>query len=209
MPQMKIAPTRSNLLRIKRELALAQEGYELLDEKREVLITEVMHMVQDAEAEIKEMNRKFAAAYKALRLARISVGTEKLEWIALSAVSEPQVKITQRSIMGVPVPIVEVGEEAPPLQYGLGDTTAALDEAVRSFHDLLPFICQMAETLTAVWRLTREIKKAQRRVNALENIFIPRYQATLKFIEETLEEKERDDLFRMKVIKRKLIAPGS
>jgi len=206
---MKIAPTRSNLLRIKRELALAQEGYELLDEKREALIMEVMGMVQDAEAGVEEMNRKFADAYKALRLARMSVGTEKLEWIALSAVSEPQVGITQRSIMGVPVPIVEAGGETPPLQYGLGDTTAALDEAVRRFRDLLPCICQMAEMLTAVWRLTREIKKAQRRVNALENIFIPHYQATLKFIEERLEEKERDDLFRMKMVKRKLITPGS
>ncbi|HDH09625.1 MAG: V-type ATP synthase subunit D [Thermoplasmata archaeon] len=202
MPQIKTAPTRSNLLRLKRELALAQEGYELLDEKREALIMEVMGMVQDAEAGVKEMNRRLDAAYKALRLARMSVGTEKLEWIALSALSEPQVRIAQRSIMGVSVPIVEMGKEAPPLQYGLGDTTAALDEAVRRFHDLLPSVCQVAEMLTAVWRLTREIKKTQRRVNALENIFIPNYQATLKFIEETLEEKEREDLFRMKRLRK-------
>ncbi len=209
MPQTKTAPTRSNLFRIKRALALAQEGYELLDEKREALIMEVMGMVQDAEAGLQEMNKKFASAYEALRLARVSIGTEKLNWIALSAVIEPQVKIAQRSIMGVALPIVEVDSEAPSLQYGLGDTAAALDEAVRQFRDLLPSICQMAETLTAVWRLTREIKKTQRRVNALENIFIPRYQETLKFIESTLEEKERDDLFRMKMVKSKLRAPGS
>ncbi len=201
MPQMKIAPTRSNLFRVKRELALAREGYELLDEKREALIMEVMGMVQDAEAGVEEMNRRFAAAYKALRLARVSVGTEKLEWTALSALSEPQVRIAQRSIMGVTVPIVEMSREAPPLQYGLGDTTASLDEAVKRFRDLLPYVCQMAETLTAIWRLTREIRKTQRRVNALSNIFIPRYQTTLKFIEEALEEKERDEHFRMKRIK--------
>ncbi|HIC94664.1 MAG TPA: V-type ATP synthase subunit D [Anaerolineae bacterium] len=125
----------------------------------------------------------------------------------VSWISGPVVKA--RGMLGFTMmESVEVGEEAPPLQYGLGDTTAALDEAVRSFHDLLPSICQVAEMLTAVWRLTREIKKAQRRVNALENIFIPRYQATLKFIEDTLEEKERDDLFRMKLIKGKLAPLG-
>ena len=174
----------------------------LLDEKRDSLIMEVMSVAQDAEAEIRGVNRRVGAAYSALRLARISVSAEKLEWIALSTLSEPQVRIAQRSIMGVSVPIVEMGKEAPPLQYGLGDTTAALDEAVRRFHDLLPSVCQVAEMLTAVWRLTREIKKTQRRVNALENIFIPNYQATLKFIEETLEEKEREDLFRMKRLRK-------
>jgi V/A-type H+-transporting ATPase subunit D len=209
MPQTRIAPTRSNLLRLRRELALAQEGYELLDEKREALIMEVMGMVHDAEAGVEEMNKEFAAAYKALLLGRMSVGTEKLAWIALSAISEPQVRITRRSIMGVVVPIVDVDQGAPPLQYGFGDTTVALDETVKRFRDLVSQISQVAETLTAVWRLTREIKKTQRRVKALENIFIPHYQTTLHFIEETLAEKERDDLFRMKMVKRKLIAVTS
>jgi V/A-type H+-transporting ATPase subunit D len=209
MPQTRIAPTRSNLLRVRRELALVQEGYELLDEKREALIMEVMSMVHDAEAGVEEMNREFAAAYKALLLGRMSMGTEKLEWISLSAVSELQVRITWRSIMGVAVPIVEVGQDTPPLQYGFGDTTVALDETVKRFRDLVSQVSQVAETLTAVWRLTREIKETQRRVQALENIFIPRYQATLNFIEETLAEKERDDLFRMKMVKRRLTAAAS
>jgi V/A-type H+-transporting ATPase subunit D len=209
MPQIRMAPTRSNLLRVRRELALVQEGYELLDEKREALIMEVMGMVHDAEAGIEAMNREFASAYKALLLGRMSMGTEKLGWIALSAVSEPQVKITRRSIMGVVVPLVEEDQDAPPLQYGFGDTTVALDETVKRFRDLVSQMCQVTEMLTAVWRLTREIKKTQRRVKALENIFIPRYQTTLHFIEETLAEKERDDLFRMKMVKRKLTAATS
>ena len=205
MPQMRTAPTRSNLLRVRRELALVQEGYELLDEKREALIMEVMGMVHDAEAGLEEMNREFAVAYKALLLGRMSMGTDKLAWIALSAVAEPQVDITRRSIMGVVVPMVESDQDAPTLQYAFGDTTVALDETVRRFRDLVSRVCQLTEMLTAIWRLTREIKKTQRRVKALENIFIPRYQTTLHFIEATLAEKERDDLFRTKMVKRKLI----
>jgi len=170
---------------------------------------EVMRLVQDAEAAVEEMNREFAVAYKALLLARLSLGTDRLERIALSATREPQVKIAQRSIMGVVVPIVKMDQEAPPLQYGFGDTSVALDEAVKSFRGLASHLSQVTETLTAVWRLSREIKKTQRRVKALENIFIPGYQVVLKFIEETLEEKEREDLFRMRMVKKKVTIAGS
>jgi V/A-type H+-transporting ATPase subunit D len=204
MPQAKVAPTRSNLLRLKRELELAQRGHDLLDEKREALILEVMSMVEDAEAAAGRVETEFAEAYRALLLARMSLGSEKLNWIALSAVREPQVRITQHRIMGVPVSIVHAEEKPPLLQYGLGDTSVALDEAVQRFRDLLPLVRQMAEMLTAIWRLTREIAKTQRHVKALENIAIPRYESNLKYIEETLEEKERDEFFRAKLIKKQI-----
>jgi V/A-type H+-transporting ATPase subunit D len=204
VPQAKVAPTRSNLLRLQRDLELAQRGHDLLDQKREALIMEVMTMVEDAEAAAARVEHDFAAAYRALLLARMSLGSEKLNWIALSAVREPQVNITQHRIMGVPVSIVHAEGEAPLLQYGLGDTSIALDEAVQRFRDLLPLVRQMAETLTAIWRLTREIGKTQRHVKALENIAIPRYESNLKFIKDTLEEKERDEFFRAKLIKRQI-----
>ncbi len=204
MPQARVAPTRSNLLRLKRDLSLAQRGHDLLDEKRRALILEVMTMVQDAEAGAERMKKDFALAYQALRLARMSLGSEKLNWIALSAVEEPQVAITQRRIMGVAVAIVHEAGESPPLQYGLGDTSVALDEAVTRFRDLLPLVYQMAEVLTAIWRLSREIQRTQRHVRSLENVAIPRLKANLKFILETLEEKERDEFFRAKLIKKRM-----
>jgi V/A-type H+-transporting ATPase subunit D len=204
MPRTRVAPTRSNLLRLKRELSIAQRGHDLLDEKRRALILEVMTMVQDAELGAERMKKDFAAAYRALLLARMSLGSEKLDWIALSAVQEPQVSIAQRRIMGVPVSIVRELGEAPPLQYGLGDTSVALDEAVTSFRDLLPLVYQMAEMLTAIWRLSREIQRTQRHVRALENITIPHLKSNLKFIVETLEEKERDEFFRAKLMKKRI-----
>jgi V/A-type H+-transporting ATPase subunit D len=150
------------------------------------------------------MQDEFARAYRALLLARMSLGSENLNWIALSAVHEPEVRISQHRIMGVPVSIVHAEGEAPPLQYGLGDTSVALDEAVHRFRDLLPLVYQLAEMLTAIWRLTREIKKTQRHVKSLENAAIPRYQSNLKFIEETLEEKDRDEFFRTKLVKKRI-----
>jgi V/A-type H+-transporting ATPase subunit D len=209
MPRASVAPTRSNLLEQKHDLSLARRGHDLLDEKRQALILEVMTMIEDAEAGAARMKDEFAAAYEALLLARMSIGSEKLGWIALSAVHEPQVSIAQHRIMGVPVSIVQGPEQAPPLQYGLGDTSVALDEAVQRFHDLLPLVYQMAEMLTSIWRLTREIRKTQRRVKALENVAIPRHESTVKFIEETLEEKERDEFFRVKLVKKKVTGPGS
>jgi V/A-type H+-transporting ATPase subunit D len=204
MPEVRVAPTRSNLLRLERKLEIAQRGHDLLDEKRQALILEVMTMVQDAESGAARMQDEFASAYRALLLARMSQGSENLNWIALSAVHEPQVSISQHRIMGVPVSIVHAAAAAPPLQYGFGDTSVALDEAVQRFRDLLPLVYQMAEMLTAIWRLTREIKKTQRHVKALENVAIPHYQSNLKFIEDTLEEKERDDFFRTKLIKKQI-----
>jgi V/A-type H+/Na+-transporting ATPase subunit D len=199
-----VAPTRSNLLRLQHDLEIAQRGHDLLDEKRQALIMEVMTMVEDAEAGADRMEDEFARAYKALLLARMSQGSENLNWIALSAVWEPEVHISQHRIMGVPVSIVHPEGEAPSLQYGLGDTSVALDEAVQRFRELLSLVYQMAEMLTAIWRLTREIKKTQRHVKSLENVAIPRYQTNIKFIQETLEEKERDEFFRTKLVKKRI-----
>lgn len=204
MPQSGVAPTRSNLLGLQRELRLAQRGHDLLDEKRRALILEVMTMVQDAEAGQARMNEEFRAAYQALLLARMSLGTDRLEWIALSAAREPEASIRHRRIMGVPVSTVEPVGSAPNLQYGLGDTTVALDEAFQRFRDLLPVVMEMAETLTAVWRLTREIQRTQRRVKALENVTIARLKRNIRFIQDSLEEKEREEFFRAKRVKESL-----
>jgi V/A-type H+-transporting ATPase subunit D len=200
-----VAPTRSNLLHLEHDLEIAKRGHDLLDEKRRALIMEVMTMVGDAEAGADRMQDEFSRAYGALLLARMSLGSENLNWIALSAVHEPEVHISQHRIMGVPVSMVHTGGQDPTsLQYGLGDTSVALDEAVQRFRDLLPLVYQMAEMLTAIWRLTREIKKTQRHVKSLENVAIPRYESNIKFIEETLEEKEREEFFRTKLVKKRL-----
>lgn len=201
--QQKIAPTRSNLLRMRQALKLAREGYEILDKKREVLTTELMHQAHNAATQQARVWQKLADAYYALTEARLSMGREHLEWTALAVNKSVEVEIKLRSIMGVVIPTVEAHGEPPEMPYGLGDTTVALDEAVARFRQVLDEIPMLSEIMTSVWRLARELQKTQRRVNALQYIFIPEYEEIVTFIESALEEREREEIFRLKRLKSK------
>jgi V/A-type H+-transporting ATPase subunit D len=205
---MNVPPTRSNLLRIKRELELAREGYEILDKKQEVLTTELMHLAHDAETLQRQVWDLLATAYHALEDARLTMGQERVEWAALAVNKTVEVEIKSRGIMGVPVPTVEAHGEPPKMPYSLGDTMATLDEASASFHEVLDQIPELAEVMTSVWRLARELRKTQRRVNALQHIFIPDYEETVDFIESALEEREREETFRLKRLKAKAPSPA-
>lgn len=203
MARMNVAPTRSNLLEIREARDLAQEGYEILDKKREVLTTELMHIAHDAAEMQRRVWTMLAEAYRALELARLSMGREQLEWTAFSVNKTVEVDVTPHSIMGVVIPAIEAHGAPPETPYGLGDTTVALDEAVALFRAVLTEIPALTETMTTVWRLARELQKTQRRVNALQYIFIPRYEETITFIENALEEREREETFRLKLLKSK------
>jgi V/A-type H+-transporting ATPase subunit D len=201
MGRLRIAPTRSNLLRTRQTRDLAREGHDILDKKREVLTTELMHIAHNAAEKQREVWQRLDKAYRALERARLSMGRERLEWTALSINATVEVDIIPHSIMGVVVPVVEAEGAPPDIPYGLGYTTVALDEAVSAFRDVLLEIPKLAELLTTVWRLARELQKTQRRVNALEYIFIPRYEETISTIEDALEEREREEIFRLKRLK--------
>jgi len=203
MPRMNVPPTRSNLLRIKQELHFAREGYEILEEKREVLTTELMRLAHEAEALQRQVWSLFTAAYQALEKARLTMGQERVEWAALAVNTTVEVQVTYRGVMGVPIPSVAAHGEPPQMPYSLGDTMATLDEASYTFREVLSRIPELCEMVTSVWRLARELRKTQRRVNALQHIFIPDYEATLAFIESALEEREREETFRLKRLKTK------
>lgn len=198
-----VAPTRSNLLRMRQALKLAREGYEILDKKREVLTSELIHQAHNAATQQSQVWQKLADAYHALEEARLSMGREHLEWTALAVNKSVEVEVKLRSIMGVVIPTVEAHGEPPEMPYGLGDTTVALDEAVARFRQVLDEIPMLSEIMVSVWRLARELQKTQRRVNALQYIFIPEYEEIVKFIESALEEREREEVFRLKRLKSK------
>jgi V/A-type H+-transporting ATPase subunit D len=207
MPQLRVAPTRSNLLRMKQALELAREGYEILDKKREVLTSELMRVAHDAAAHQQRVWGLLAEAHRALEKARLTMGREHLEWAALSVNKTIEVGITPHSVMGVVIPVVQAHGEPPVTPYGLGGTDVAMDEAVDGFRRVLEEIPTLSEMITTVWRLARELQKTQRRVNALEYIFIPQYEQTISFIENALEEREREEIFQLKRIKAKAARP--
>jgi len=203
MAKINVPPTRSNLLRIKQELRFAREGYEILDRKREVLTRELVQMARDAEEIQQKVFTLLEEAYRAMEKAQLRSGREHVEWAALAAKETLDIQLRFRGVMGVAVPVIEAQGDAQEMLYSLGDTTASLDETANAFHDVLDLIPKLSEVVTSVWRLAVELRKTQRRVNALQYIFIPEYEETVQFIESSLEEREREEIFRLKLLKQR------
>lgn len=192
--------TKGNLISTQRSLALAKTGYELMDKKRNILIREMMLLVDKATSIQSEIDKVFSEAYASLIEANLSSGV--IQSIAEAVPVENGVRIRTKSVMGVEVPLVtleEKREETVP--YGLMETDAALDNAYLKFERVKELCVTLSEIENSVYRLAIAIKKTQRRANSLKNIVIPRQEATVKFIVNTLEEKEREEFSRMKIIK--------
>lgn len=192
-------PTKGNLIAAKRSLILAKLGYELMDRKRNILVREMMSMIGRAKEMQSEIDATFSAAYSALQQANIMTGT--CNEIALATPVDESVSIGYRSVIGVEIPIVTRLETVPDLSYGLFDTASSLDRALERFHKVKRLTAMLAEVETSVYRLAFAVKKTQKRANALKNIIIPRYTDTISFITGVLEERDREEFSRLKVIK--------
>ena len=204
MEKLNVSPTKSNLVNTKGSLKLAREGYELLDKKRNVLIQEMMKRIDEAKEIQSEINDYFYEAYQALQSVDITQGIKTVEDIATGIDFVDNIKIRSYSVMGVEIPEVEVISEDIIPRYSFFRTNMALDRAFKNFKRVVSLISRLAEIETSVYRLATSIKKTQKRANALDNILIPKYENTVKFIQDTLEEKEREDFYRVKMLKSKL-----
>ena len=204
MPTINVAPTRTNLISIKKELRFAREGYKILDRKREVLTTELVRVAHEADVIQKEVWKLLETAYGALEQARLTMGSDHVEWAALAASKTVDVHLKLRGIMGVAIPVIEARGDLPKMLYSLSGTNASLDEASAAFREVVVNIPQLSMLVTTVWRLAGELRKTQRRVNALQHIFIPQYEETVAFIVSSLEEREREETFRLKWLKSKM-----
>lgn len=195
-----VLPTKGNLMAAKRSRALAQTGYELMDRKRNILVREMMSLMEDAGRIQQEIDQVFQSAYSALARANIELGL--CDHIAEAVTPDDSLDIRWRSVMGVELP--KIPDNTPPLRpdYGFAYTSPAFDNAYIQFAKVKDLTRRMAEVETSIYRLAEAIKKSQKRANALKNIVIPDFDNTIRVITEALEEKERDEFVRMKVIKR-------
>jgi V/A-type H+-transporting ATPase subunit D len=193
-----IFPTKGNLIAVKRSLSLAKLGYDLLDRKRNILIREMMELIDTANKVQGQINETYSRAYIALQNANITLGI--IGDIAKDVPIENGVNITFRSVMGVEIPIVTLEDNPPKPAYSFSSTNSMLDEAYISFYHVKRLTAVLAEIENSVYRLADSVKKTQRRANALKNIMIPKFESNVKFITDALEEKEREDFSRMKVI---------
>lgn len=204
MARYEIAPTRSNLIMLKGDLALAHEGHELLEQKRQILLLELKELLAGAAGAQRKVDEELAAAFEALRRARIASGDASVYSAARAVNVVPGILLTEKRIMGVSIPGGEFSLEDNPPYYGMQSTSVWTDEAVARFKRALRAIAELAESRIAVVRLARAIQKTIRRVNALEKILIPDYEETLKYIQDALEEADRQAFSNLKLVKEHL-----
>ena len=207
MSRLNIAPTKSNLLSLKRQLAFAEEGYDLLEQKRQILIFELMSRLDRARAVESDMAELLRRAHAALREATLDIGSAALDRAALGAKLGTELKLSGQHLMGLTLPRAALRAEPSGTAFGVGGTSVNTDLARHRFGALLPRLAELAELQTAVLRLAREVRKTQRRCNALSKIFIPTYRETLAYISGTLEERERESLTILKIIRDRLAQP--
>jgi V/A-type H+-transporting ATPase subunit D len=205
MARFDIPPTKSSLFSVKDQLSIAREGFELLEQKREILVMELMRMVEEVKLLEREMDKRIDSAYGTLKHMFVSVGRQTAKEISAGIRFEYSVREKQGKLMGIPLPTLDFEMPKMDLKYSFMSTFSSCDKTMIEFFELLKLLARMAEIRTMVWRLAKEVRKTQRRVNALEKIVIPDVLETKSFIEGVLEEREREVFFVQKILKSRLL----
>ncbi|MGO8930345.1 MAG: V-type ATP synthase subunit D [Limisphaerales bacterium] len=186
---------------MKRQLAFAEEGYDLLDQKRQILIFELISRLDRAQEAERRVEETLGRAHAALREALLDIGSEAVDRAALGVRMDHQAVLSPQPLMGLRLPHVQTQVEAPSVQFGFSDTSANTDLAMQRFVEVLRLAAELAELENAVIRLARELRKTQRRCNALSKILIPAHKETITYITASLEERERESFIILKMIR--------
>ena len=206
MALLTYAPTKTNLLRLRSDLGFAQLGHELLDQKRNILIIELLHLVDQTADFQNRVEDALAQAYKTLEEAVLQMGKLKVQNLGSAVNIETNIRVGMRRVMGVSLPVVETDfvERAP--YFSLMGTSFWIDKSLDAFKSALKLLGKLAELKISVLRLAGEVRKTIRKVNALEKIAIPDFKDTVTYIQSRLEENERDMFVLMKMVKERLEA---
>ena len=203
MSSENVSPTRINLIQTKKTLNLAESGRDVLERKRDILIRELRNSIYEAERAREELLASLAKAYQNLKDANIAKGSETVANVALASSPEANYKFDYKSIMGVAVPTVEFqGHPDAKPNYGFASTSIELDKAFKQFYNILSLLADLARAEGTTYQIANDVRRTQRRVNALNYVLIPRYRDIVKSIELALEEKDREEFVRTKIIKR-------
>jgi V/A-type H+-transporting ATPase subunit D len=204
MAQINCAPTKTNLLKLRNDLKFAQQGYELLDQKRNILIIELMALVDQTADFQDRLETMLEKAYKALQETIFDMGKLKVQYLTGAVHITADITIRSRKIMGVSIPVIDTEfKEYAPYFSPLG-TSFWIDNTLYCFKEALKLLSKLSELKISVLRLANEVKKTIRKVNALEKIAIPELNETVHYIQSRLEENERDMFVLMKMVKKKL-----
>lgn len=196
---LRVVPTKGNLIATKKSLDLANLGYDLLDKKRNILIKEMMTLLDDVKLIRDQITSSYQNAYDALQEANISLGI--IADLVTSTPIDTGISIAYRSVMGVEIPKISYTKQELQCMYDIERSNSKVDYAYQCFCHVKELTVLLAEVENSVYRLANAIRKTQKRANALKNISIPEFMEVSKMISESLEEKEREEFSRQKVIK--------
>ncbi len=204
MSLLQYAPTKTNLLRLKSDLNFTRQGYELLDQKRNILIIELLALVDQTAVYQNRVDTALGKAYQALEEAVLDMGKLKVQYLSGAVNISTDIKIRYRKVMGVSLPVVQTEFKENPPYYSPMGTSFWIDNSLKSFKEALNLLGRLSELKISVLRLANEVKKTIRKVNALEKIAIPDLKETVRYIEGRLEENERDMFVLMSMVKENL-----
>ncbi len=205
MARYGVAPTKTNLLRLKTEHSFVREGHQLLEQKKDILVTELLALMDRARNAQEQTDNVLLAAFESLQKAIVRMGREKVAETALGVTLQTRLDISTRRVMGVGLPTVNISISEPFPSYSPAETTFWADEVTHRFRDVFKALASLVETKASLVLLAREVKKTIRRVNALEKIAIPDLEESLRFVSDVLDEMERQSFFTMKLVKNYLM----
>jgi len=198
---LRAAPSKMNLIRFKRTLSFLRRAHGLLEEKRDILLLEVNRRIGEATKARSELNRTLKEAYGLLDMAAATAGTREVDAASRIPLITFDMQTSKRKVMGVTTLSFEVTGMKKNLSYDISKPTSMLDDVAERFRLALPLIIRVAELESTLIRLVEEVKRTQRRINALEQFLIPRYSATVNLISSILDERDREEFVRIKKVK--------
>lgn len=201
MAKLNIAPTKSNLLAVKEQLEISTQGYDLLEQKREILVMEVMHIIEKVKLLERQIDKCVSSAYPALKNMLLTLGGDRVERIALPVNYKFEMQTSKTVIGGMTFDSVDVKLPKEQIFSSILGSSPDSDLVMKEFFKFLSLLTQLASVRTIAWRLALEVKKTQRRVNALDKLIVPQDKETVKYIESVLEERERENVFVLKSLK--------
>lgn len=205
MAKLNVAPTKSNFLTLTRQLAFAEEGFELLEQKRQILVYELMSRLGRARDVERRMAEALTPAFAALRETLLDSGAAAIDSANATVYFDHKLKLNEQYVMGIALPKIMLQvDQAPKTHFGTAATTGHADSTMQLFVQLLPLLAELAELENSVMRLARELRKTQRRCNALSRVFIPEHNKTIEYISANLEEREREAFIILRMIKERL-----
>ncbi len=190
---LKVNPNRMELIRLKKRLIVAKRGYKLLKDKRDALIQIFVRLAKESNMAREELEEKLLKCYAIFSNTSSLMSKLALEETLMFPKAKGEAEVSFKNVMSVNVPQYKLKCEGRYYSYGLVDTTAELDSALKKYHEILPLMLRVAELDKSITLLANEIEKTRRRVNALEYVIIPDLEETIKFITMKLDEMARSN----------------